>query len=45
MSEGGRAVWDGRDADGRPAPNGVYLFFAADATGRSAGTAKVALMR
>lgn len=44
-SEGGRAVWDGRDADGNPAPHGVYLFFAADPTGNSAGTGKVALMR
>lgn len=44
-SEGGRATWDGLDADGRPVPHGIYLFFAVDSRGDTAGTARVAITR
>ena len=32
----GTAIWDGRDAVGRPAPSGVYLIRLRDAAGGSA---------
>jgi hypothetical protein len=44
-SEGGRAVWDGLDWGGQPAGYGVYLVFATDENGDSAGTTKFAIMR
>jgi hypothetical protein len=44
-SEGGRAVWDARDFNGDPVPYGVYMLFATDATGASAGVAKLAVTR
>ena len=44
-SEGGRAVWDGLDWNGQPVGYGVYLVFATDAEGKSAGTTKFAIMR
>lgn len=44
-SEGGRAVWDGLDWNGQPAGYGVYLVFATDENGDSAGTTKFAIMR
>lgn len=44
-SEGGRAVWDGLDWNGQPVGYGVYLIFATDRNGESAGTTKLAIMR
>ena len=44
-SEGGRAVWDGLDWNGQPAGYGVYLVFATDQAGNTAGTSKFAIMR
>ena len=44
-SEGGRAVWDGLDWGGQPVGYGVYLVFATDEKGDSAGTTKFAIMR
>jgi hypothetical protein len=44
-SEGGRAVWDGLDWKGQPASYGVYLVFATDDDGNSAGSTKFAIMR
>jgi len=45
QSEGGRAVWDTRDFNGELVPYGVYLFFATDPSGSSAGVAKLAVTR
>jgi hypothetical protein len=44
-SQGGRAVWDGLDAQGRPVPFGVYLIFVTDAKGKSGGVTKLAITR
>lgn len=45
QSEGGRAVWDTRDFTGALVPYGVYMIFATDATGASAGVTKLAVTR
>ncbi len=45
QSEGGRAVWDTRDFSGELVPYGVYMVFATDATGASAGVTKLAVTR
>ena len=44
-SQGGRAVWNGLDWNGQQAGYGIYLVFATDAEGNSAGTTKFAIMR
>jgi hypothetical protein len=44
-SNGGRAVWDGKDMDGTDVPHGVYLIFATDSDGNSAGSTKLAITR
>lgn len=44
-SEGGRAVWDGRRADGSLAPYGMYLIFATDSEGKSGGVTPLAITR
>jgi len=44
-SEGGRAVWDTRDFNNNPVPYGVYMLFATDPTGNSAGVTKLAITR
>ncbi|MGY8941029.1 MAG: type IX secretion system anionic LPS delivery protein PorZ [Flavobacteriales bacterium] len=44
-SEGGRAIWDGKDLSGTDVPYGVYLVFATDADGKSSGTTKIAVIR
>ena len=44
-SNGGRAVWDGKDLNGSDVPHGVYLIFATDSDGNSAGTTKLAVTR
>ena len=45
QSEGGRAIWDMRDFAGTLVPYGVYMVFASDATGMSAGVTKLAITR
>jgi hypothetical protein len=45
QSEGGRAVWDTRDFTDALVPYGVYMVFATDATGASAGVTKLAVTR
>ena len=44
-SEGGRAIWNGKDLSGTDVPYGVYLVFATDADGKSSGTTKIAVIR
>ena len=44
-SEGGRAIWDGLDMDGQPAPFGMYYAFAVDRDGESAGVQAFAIIR
>lgn len=44
-SNGGRSIWDGKDLDGDDVPYGVYLIFATDAEGNSAGSTKLAVVR
>ena len=45
VEAGAREVaWDGRDAEGRPAPAGVYIV-RAQASGRTVSTAKITLVR
>ncbi len=45
QSEGGRAVWDTRDFNGELVPYGVYMLFATDPSGASAGVTKLAVTR
>lgn len=44
-SEGGRAIWDGRDFDGAPAPFGVYVVFVTNPDGSATGATKLAIVR
>jgi ligand-binding sensor domain-containing protein len=44
-SHGGRAVWDGKDMNGTDVPHGVYVIWATDSDGNSAGTTKLAVTR
>ena len=44
-SRGGRAVWDGKDMNGTDVPHGVYVIWATDSNGNSAGTTKLAVTR
>jgi len=44
LVDGSRAVWDGRDEQGRAAASGIYLFVVYDQTGQ-AGQGKIALIR
>jgi ligand-binding sensor domain-containing protein len=44
-SNGGRATWDGKMEDGRPAPYGVYLAFATDRNGKEGAVVKFAVLR
>ena len=44
-SQGGRAVWDGKDLNGTDVPHGVYVIWATDSNGNSAGTTKLAVTR
>lgn len=45
QSQGGRGVWNARDFNGELVPFGVYLFFATDPQGNSAGVGKLAVTR
>lgn len=45
QSNGGRAIWDGKDLNGTDVPHGVYLIFATDSNGNSAGATKLAVTR
>lgn len=44
-SNGGMFAWDGRDASGRLVPTGIYLVFAADASGKSGIVTKITVIR
>ena len=44
-SQGGRAVWDGKDMNGTDVSHGVYVIWATDSNGNSAGTTKLAVTR
>ena len=43
-SNGGQAVWDGRDLYGNKVASGVYLVMVADQEGENAGFAKIAFI-
>ncbi|MEE2919402.1 MAG: hypothetical protein VYA72_04320 [Bacteroidota bacterium] len=45
QSEGGRATWDGKLEDGKPAPFGIYLAFATDRNGKKGAVVKFAILR
>jgi len=45
ISEGGRAVWDGRRFDGEKVSSGVYLVFATNADGSAKNVGKIAIIR
>ena len=42
---GGRAIWDGKDLDGKYVNSGIYLIVAYDKDGNNVATAKVAVLR
>ena len=43
-AEGGQAVWDGKNFDGKKARSGVYLVFAADDTGSQKVVTKILII-
>ncbi len=43
-AEGGQAVWDGKNFDGKKAQSGVYLVFAADDTGSEKVVTKILII-
>jgi hypothetical protein len=43
-AEGGQAIWDGRNFDGRKANSGIYLVFITDSTGEDKLVTKIMLL-
>jgi flagellar hook assembly protein FlgD len=43
-AEGGQAVWDGKNFDGRKAQSGVYLVYAANDTGTEKVVTKILII-
>ena len=44
-SDGGRAVWDTLDEDGRPVPEGVYFTLVGEAARKTGGSGKLVILR
>jgi flagellar hook assembly protein FlgD len=44
-AEGGQAVWDGKNFDGKKAQTGVYLVYAADDTGSEKIVTKILIIK